>query len=314
MTILLVGFAFSAPVSADEAVVANNEKALIAYSSKNRPNKSTRSVKDYQPVNSWKPYCTWIGNVQSQTTKSFMQFNVGLGFLYFSKVSGSLNATPAPAGSMNSSTSIPLSGKIGYNRTPVFQYSVGYRFYNWFKLALALEHQTGVNIQSNAIDGKVVGTRSSNAGLPVAQFRSHLDLNTIFAKFMFELPWVVVWKNWMNALYLNAGVGPCWQSWTDVLVYENAIVQNVEGTFVNTLSQKYPASAFWQIDLGIRSKLANPTSTVSFLLGCRFSSWGQSRNIGKLSQQGNWGYGIADPFRVKMLYSFVPYIGAQWDF
>ena len=308
MAMLVASCVFSTTLSANEEVSGT---ALLAYSNNNN---SGKSASNYQPVNSWTPYFTWIGNVQNQQLRSFTQFNVGVGFLYFSNVSGNFAAIPAPAGSINVGTSIPFKGDINYNRTPVFQYSIGYRIFNWFKASLALEHQNGINIQTDAMPGIGLTGRASNATVPTAQLRASLGLNAIFPKLTFELPWPMIWKNWLNALYLSAGVGPCWQSWTDVRVFENYTAPILETTFVNTLNQKYPASAFWQIDAGIRSKMASPSSTISFLLGCRFSSWGQVRNIGFQGQQGRWRFALSRPFRAKMLYSFVPYIGAQWNF
>lgn len=308
MAMLVASCVFSSTLSANESVDGN---ALLAYSNNNR---SGKSANDYQPVNSWTPYFTWIGNVQDQKMRSFTQFNVGVGFLYFSKVSGNFSATPAPAASLNVATSIPFKGDINYNRTPVFQYSMGYRIFNWFKAALAFEHQNGISIQTDAMPGIALPGRATNASVPVAQFRASLGLNAVFPKLTFELPWPMIWKNWLSTLYLSAGVGPCWQSWTDVRVFEEYVAPSLETTFANTLNQKYPANAFWQIDAGIRSKMATPSSTISFLLGCRFSSWGQARNIGMQGQQGRWRFALSTPFRAKMLYSFVPYIGAQWNF
>ncbi|MCH9632229.1 MAG: hypothetical protein S4CHLAM6_05590 [Chlamydiae bacterium] len=309
MAMLVASFVFSTPVSAN---VTDNENALLAYSNKNK--RSGKSSTDYQAVNSWTPYFTWIGNVQDQNMTMFTQFNVGVGFLYFSKVRGNFNTIPTLVNGVNANTFIPFKGDINYNRTPVFQYSVGYRIYNWFKVSLALEHQNGVNIQTDALPGIALTGRVSNATVPTAQFRASLGLNAIFPKLTFELPWPMIWKNWLNALYLSAGVGPCWQSWTDVRVFDQYTAASLQTSFVNTLNQKYPASAFWQIDSGIRSKMATPNSNISFLLGCRFSSWGQIRNVGQLDQQGRWNFGLAKPFRAKMLYSFVPYIGMQWNF
>lgn len=315
MAVLLAGIVFSAPVSANET--AASEDALLAYSNKNNnknSNNNSRNSSNYQPVDSWKPYYTWIGNVQDQNARMFNQMTVGLGFLYFANNRGDLAANPAPANSLNVNTAIPVKGKIGYNRTPVFNYSVGWRIFNWFKLALGLEHQNGVSVQTDAVQGVAVGARVSAATEPVTQLRANLGLNAMFVKAMFELPWAMIWKSWMYTPYFNVGVGPCWQSWTDVRVFQQYYRSQIESTFVNTLNQKYPASCFWQLDAGFRTKAANPNFMMSFVFGCRFSSWGQSRNIGMQGQQGSWPFSLAEPFRVKMLYSFVPYIGAQWNF
>ena len=311
MAVLMAGFVFSTPVSATETRAS--ESALLDYSNKDQ-SKQKKNGSDYQPVDSWKPYYTWIGNVQDQDNKMFTQMTVGVGFLYFADSSANFNAIPANPNSVNVNVDIPLEGKIGYNRSPVFDFTVGYRIFNWMKMALAFEHQADVHVQTDSLRAAVVGTRISDASIPNAEFRANLGLNAMSFKVMFELPWPMIWKSWMYTPYFSASVGPGWQSWTDVRVYEQYLSGALETSFVNTLSQKYPASAFWQLDAGFRAKAATPSSLISFIVGCKFSSWGQTRNIGLQGQQGEWPYALFKPFRVKFLYSFVPYVGAQWNF
>lgn len=313
LALLMVCTVFSMPVAADE-VVTVQEHTIAAVPNKQK-SKKVVATKCYQPVDSWKPYHTWIGNCQDQNKRFFLEGTMGLGFLYFSGAKGNFNGIPAPIGSINMGTLFPLEGKIGYNRVPVYEYSLGYRIFNWFKLAIAIQNQDGIDVQTESLQPRARGTRISDSTYPDAEFRANLDLDAVYAKFMFELPWVAVWKSYMYAAYLNLGVGPAWQSWTNNRVYETYLANSgAETTFVNTLNQKYPANVFWQVDAGIRMKAANPASAISFLIGCKFSSWGRVGNIGKQTEQGSWSYALAEPFHASMLYSFAPYVGAQWSF
>ena len=125
----------------------------------------------------------------------------------------------------------------------------------------------------------------------------------------------MVLKSWMYTLYFNAGVGPCWQSWTDLRQYiQFQTADGVETTFVNTLKQKYGTSALWTLDAGLRTKSANTTSFISLLFGCKFISWGKVPNLGFDKDQSSWGFAFEKPYSARMLYSFAPYIGVQWNF
>lgn len=313
MAILIASLTFSAPAFADEIM----QKDVVAAYSKNNTNnntpKSSGRNETYKPVNSWKPYYTWIGNVQSQTERMFMQSSIGLGFMYFSDVKVNPAIIPAPAGSINQNVVVNETGGFSYNRVPVYEYDLGYTVFNWMKLAVSIQNQMNISIQSQ-YESTVSGGAHTAASFPKYQFRANLNLNSVSAKVMFELPWVMVWKNAMYTPYFNASVGAGWQSWTDIRQYAQYLNSAAESTFVNTLHQKYVANCVWGLDAGFRIKSAVPTSNLSLLLGCKFNSWSQVRNIGKADQQGAWGYAIKSPLRVKMLYSFAPYVGGQWNF
>ncbi len=289
--------------------------AIAAYASNSKKHKSRSG--NYEGVDSWKPYYTLINNVQNDTDRTFATSTVGLGFIYFSHVKGDTSLTPASARSVTGGTNTKKVGGFSYNRTPIYDIFFGYRILDWFKVALALQNQNNISFQSRFAPTLVPAgaTRTATTSLPDSQFRANIALNAVYAKFMFELPWIMVMKSWMYALYFNAGVGPCWQSWTDIRQYiQYVTAAGLEATFVNTLHQKYGASALWQLDLGIRAKSASLDAVISFVLGCKFNSWGKIPNIGESTQQGSWGFAFRKPYSARMLYSFAPYMGVQWNF
>lgn len=292
--------------------------ATASYSPKTKSQNTTSSKKKtpYEGVDSWKPYFTNVMNVENQELRTFTQFTAGVGFIYFSNVQGNTTLTPAPTGSATNGTVTKNVGGFSYNRTPIYDFVFGYQILSWLKASIAIQNQSGINFQSRFAPTLIpVGaTRSTTASLPKSQFRANIALNAVYLKAMFELPWVMVLKSWMYALYFNAGVGPCWQSWTDIRQYIQYTNNGLETTFVNTLQQKYGASALWQLDAGIRAKSAGSAISISFILGCKFNSWGKIPNIGAADQQSSWGFAFKQPYSARMLYSFAPYIGTQWNF
>ena len=211
-------------------------------------------------------------------------------------------------------------GSWSYNRTPVYEWMYGYKAFSWMSILFSIQNQNSVNVQTKFVSGRSPvqpGYASTNTRKIFYQFRGQLGLNALMLKVNFELPWSLVWKKWMYAAYLGAGVGPGWQSWTDNQVYIQYFPTsdgNERNTFVNTIGQKYSCNCMFQIDAGFRMKPANLCSNISILWGCKYNEWGQMRNIGKLSQQGAWNQGLAKPYRARVLYSFVPYLGFQWNF
>lgn len=308
-------FVLSYPISLCSEEAFFGETAVAAYS---KGNNSKHSSGKYEGIDSWTPYFTSIANVENADKKIFVQGTVGIGFLYLSSVQGNMKVIPSPPSSaMNGATPKKVGG-FSYNRTPVSDLMFGYQFLDWLKGALALQNQNNIHFQSRFAPSLVPtgSTRTSNTSLPDTQFRANLALNAIYLKVMFELPWIMVLKSWMYALYFNAGVGPCWQSWTDLRQYVQFRNNNnsVNTTFVNTLKQKYGASALWQLDAGLRLKPASTSVYISLVFGCKFNSWGKVPNLGASSQQGSWGFSFQKPYSARMLYSFAPYLGVQCNF
>jgi len=137
LALLLVSlFVNPTALSADSSVEKSD---LLTFSNQNLRGKD----KNYQAVNSWTPYFTWIGNVQNQTRNTITQSTIGVGFLYTSGWRGNLIMTPQD-GIDNDSTTVlnsrPL-GSISYNRTPVYEWTYGYKAYTWLKCFLSIQNQ-----------------------------------------------------------------------------------------------------------------------------------------------------------------------------
>lgn len=310
---LIFTLTYASSLCSEEAFFG--ETAVAAYS---KGKNGKYSSGKYEGIDSWTPYFTSIANVEDIEQKIFVQGTVGIGFLYLTRVQANMKVIPSPRNSAMNGAVPKNVGGFSYNRTPLSDLMFGYRFLDWLKLALALQNQNNIHFQSRFAPSLVPAgsTRTSNTSLPETQFRANLALNSVYLKVMFELPWVMVLKSWMYALYFNVGVGPCWQSWTDLRQYVQFTNNNnsVNTTFVNTLKQKYGASALWQLDTGIRIKPASTQTYISLILGFKFNSWGKVPNLGAQSQQGSWGFSFQKPYSARMLYSFAPYLGIQCNF
>ncbi len=259
----------------------------------------------------WLPY--WVASSEFQCpTNIWTQFNAGIGFLYFSGLKGNLMGEPVIIFINNlnltlNARDVPLKGRLSYNRTPLFEYLVGYQFNSWFKGALAYQYQGGVTVQTEALQGY------SSASSIYAQFTSNLSLNAILAKIYFELPFAMIWRSLSTNPYLAVGVGPGWQSWTQIQVdymYGNT---NFLGEPL-LLRQKISANVVWMVDVGMRIQSAYPNSKFSVLLGCKYNQWGQARSMGKMSQQEAHKVALGHPIIIKTVYQFAPYLGVQWNF
>ncbi len=243
----------------------------------------------------------------------FFQTNIGVGFLYFSGLRANLMGQPVnnfdPPGS--AWRDAPLKGRLSYNTTPLFEYLLGYRFNSWLKLAFSYQHQAGITIQSKTVSA------FTNQGGPrfsaFIKFSSNLSLNALLAKVYLELPFAMVWRSLSINPYLAIGVGPGSQSWTQIQTY------NMEGnTFFSSevlyLQQKTSFNPVWMTDLGFQMQKVASTNQFSMVMGCKYNQWGQARNIGQMSKQGAHKLALTQPFRIRTVYQFAPYLGFQWNF
>ncbi len=269
-------------------------------------------------TNIWHPY--WVGSKEFQCPASiWTQFNAGVGFLYFSGLQGNLMGSPA----INFNLPIlwrdcPLKGRLSYNRTPLFEYLLGYTFNSWLKLAFSYQHQGDVLIQSEALSAYPNNTPPTQYSYTERiQFLSNLSLDAILAKVYLELPYSMIWKSLSVNPYLAVGVGPGWQSWTQVQITYMAGNPDFNANFFGNpldLRQKISANAVWMIDMGLSVQSAYPKNTFSVYMGCKYNQWGKSNNIGKMSQQGAHKIALSQPVSIKTVYQFAPYLGAQWNF
>jgi len=253
----------------------------------------------------------YTGNLQPAGS-IFFQTNIGVGFLYFSGLRGNLMGQPVsnfdPA---NSYRDVPLKGHLIYNKTPLFEYLLGYRFNPWLKLALSYQHQGGITIQTKTLSAHANLTAAPRTEM--AQFTSSLSLDALLAKVYFEFPFAIVRKNISINPYLAMGIGPGWQSWTQIRV-DYMFVDNAFTGDTLPLSQKISANAVLMGDLGLQVQKAMVLSSFSVLMGCKYNQWGQARSVGKMSQQGAHKLAIVQPLRIKTVYEFAPYLGMQWNF
>ncbi|MCH9632752.1 MAG: hypothetical protein S4CHLAM6_10920 [Chlamydiae bacterium] len=261
-------------------------------------------------INTWSPFFTDSYEVQSKASL-WTQFNMGVGFLYFSGVRGNLAGIPASSFNFEV-TDKPLHRGLKYNRSPLFEYLVGYRFNNWIKGAISYQRQSSVTLQTEPQDGNIPNPATDPATRTT--LRANLELNAILAKTYFELPYALIFKSTATSPYLAIGVGPGWQTW-------QTSVQHIrmDSGFLNyitkqPLKRKICTNAVWMLDLGFRIRSAYPNGPFSVNLGCKYNQWGQARNIGLMSQQGAAKQAIRRPFIVKTIYQFAPYLGVQWNF
>ena len=264
--------------------------------------------------NVWRPY--WVAARNFQCPKAiWTQFNAGIGFLYFSGIRGNLMGKPSKNFWNRPDLAqlwrdVPFKGRLSYNRTPLFEYLVGYRINNSIKIALSYQQQAGITIQSKALLAFPIST---NADTEVAQFISNLSLDALMAKLYFELPYSLIFKKLATSPYLAVGVGPGWQTWSRVEInYMNGNTGYAGQSL--PLRQKISANAVWMIDIGMRIQSAYPNSKFSVLIGTKYNQWGQARSIGKMTQQGAHKIALGHPLIIKTVYQFAPYLGVQWCF
>lgn len=258
--------------------------------------------------NTWKPF--WVKACTFEKKNGFWtQFNVGAGFLYFDKVQGNIMGKPNED-FLTLWANAPLNGRLKYNRSPLFEYQLGYKYFNWLRSAISYQNQSSVEITTKHINSAgSSGTPNQN------QFSSMLSLNSIMLKCYFELPYPMIWKNLAMSPYLALGVGPAWQSWTNIGI--NRTLQTNSPVYfadVQPLHQKISSNCAWMVDVGFRTSVACPQGKFSFVKGIKYNQWGQARSIGKITQQNTLRIAITKPITIKTIYSFAPYFGFQWNF
>ncbi len=264
---------------------------------------------DGRSPNTWKPYVVPIGYLQKKKAV-IAQMNIGIGFLYFNRVQG--NLTPIVNYAPLLSRDVPIKGRLTYNRTPLFDYLLGYRFNNWLKAALSYQHQGNVTVQT-----KVLRTLNDGTGFfqeAYTQLSSDLTLDALMAKCYFELPKGLVWKNYVYSPYFAVGLGPAWQTWKKAVINHPVTILGIFTSFETTLRQKTSASAAFMFDFGCRIQTPYINTGFSAVFGLKFNSWGQARNLGRYKNQVVPRNGLIHPFTIKTVYQWAPYAGVQWSF
>lgn len=279
----------------------SREDKVYSYSHKKKGDDVSRR--------SWTPHFEHSNEIESPSA-IFFRADIGLGLLYFSGLRGNLAGVPAVL-YRSQNTNAPIKSRLSYNRTPLFEYSLGYRFCSNFKTGISYLHQSNVTVQTKLINARAPSSVASNVNFD--QLTSNLSLDAILVKFYVESPWPLFWRNVMTNFYLGTGVGMGWQTWSSNKINRVTVNTNYWGK-AQPIRQKISTSVVWSFDSGFRLQKASVESNFSFLAGCKFNLWGQARNLGQLSQQGSYKYGFFQPFRVKTVYQWAPYMGVQWSF
>jgi hypothetical protein len=301
----------SALINADDmklAVAPVDQNHVIAGSQGN--NKDNKDSSKSQMRNTWTPYFYCMSALQPKT-QTFVQVNVGTGFLYFSGVRGNLQ----PQGvnyTTYTKTSTPLQRRFNYNRTPLYEAIFGYQFNNWFKAAVSFQAQSDVTVSS---DWQLCqGTSADNFAR--RQLTSDVTLYGIAAKVYFNFPYALVWKMMSFDPFIGLAIGPSWQTWTRNQVVEQVGSNTITEQNIFNYSQKISANALFMTDIGINSTWVIKKTSFTLVKGMKFNIWGQARSIGKQREQQFIGSreSLSNPLRIKTVYQFAPYLGLQWNF
>lgn len=282
------------------------ETNLVSQQQRSRSNNNNRNMN--QDPNTWMPY--YLKTKDTEPLSAFYQQTVGIGFLYFAGVKGNLNSN-LPASGLPKRDG-QFIGKIGYNRTPVFEMIIGRDIWWWMKIALSYTHQGQIWAQIGAQPSSVVpATAATNATNYNPGLSARVRLDAALFRVYFMSPYMMVWKNMYVGSYLSAGVGPGWQTWSRISVFE-------AGDF----KMKVSANCVFTADLGAKLRRAVSNYVMSFTAGCKFTIWGQARQMGLPIQQDTTQLGannfvrggLSNPIRISTVYQFAPYIGVQFNF
>ncbi|MCH9634361.1 MAG: hypothetical protein S4CHLAM7_11090 [Chlamydiae bacterium] len=284
------------------------------YNSESASRSSNRYSKKYLKKEAQSQRKSWIPHIEehdyvSDSSSLFFRTDIGLGLLYFKQVSNFLSGAPAREFSLHASNGI-IKGGLMYNRTPLYEFILGYRFLNYLQAAFSFVHQGNVTIQTNPS----FANYPERASVGFYQLTSNLDLNAILLKLYVTSPWTLYCKSTMTNLYLGTGIGPGWQSWVSNTLNVANNQDNTYRSVLFPLKQKISANLVWMSDLGFKVQGVQPIPPFSLLFGCKFNLWGQARNIGKLTQQSSSKFALSKPFTIKTIYQWSPYIGFQWNF
>lgn len=273
-----------------------SDNQLVSQQQRNRNNNGSSSKNMNRDPNTWKPF--YLKLKDTEPLSCFYQQTVGIGFLYFSGIKGNLNPVVDLNGTGAQKTTRQWQGRFGYNRTPVTEFIIGKDIWHWLKIALSYTQQSGITIQTKP--------QQIANNITASQLISQVRLDATLFRVYFMFPYTLVWKNYYYEPYLSVGVGPSWQTWSDT---------RAPGIFFNNIRMKVSANCAYTVDLGAKLRRAMPTYVMSFTLGCKYTQWGQARQMGKPSQQFRAANtGLLSPVRIITVYQFAPYIGVQFNF
>lgn len=315
MTIMLISStALFSNDSESKPVVANKSSKTGSVQQSLKTGEINKGSKRH--LNSWTPFFLKYKNAEPSLT-TFLDLNIGVGILYFSGIKGNLEPVPFLTSLRAVKLDKPVSGHLSYNRTPLVESVIGMSIFNWWKIGLAYQNQSGVTVSTLA---RKLHTTFTNGNNPSGELRAALCLDAIMFKTYFMFPYALAWKNVFAEPYLALAVGPGWQTWSRIVFTLD------EASYVMPLRQKISANCIFTVDLGFKLRKSIENYMLSFTCGCKYNQWGQARSMGKLRDQGifsgfSTAYGgngsrtaLSNPLRIKTVYQFAPYIGAQLNF
>lgn len=269
------------------------------YSDKRARKANAKKDKD------WKPYLAESNSIQPSSSL-FFQSNIGVGLIYLKNIRGNLMGAPRSLFTNNWNTA-PVARPFTYNRTPLFEFVLGYRFFKYFKLGLNYQHQANITVQTPLLSA------GTSTPLDTMILSSNLELDAIGIKGYVDLPWPVMMKNIMINHYFGSSIGLGWQSWSNIEVLRTVIGDFYQSS-IQPIRGKYPTNLVWTLDAGWRIQGINRLEHLSVVAGCKFTLWGNSGNLGKQSQQDSVAWGLEQPLNIRKIHQWAPYLGVQWNF
>lgn len=268
---------------------------------------------DGKDVSNFWPFVAKTCKLQNRTW-FFTDFNVGYGRTYFSGVSANFMIRPSDQLFADTLiTDVPLKGRLSASASPIFEYAFGKNVFNWLKVGLSYQHQSGIVVRSNSLS-----TASPTGAARINQkavFTSNLALDALMIKAQFNSIWSFIASRLAYTPYLGVGGGVAWQSWTKPNINYNLFFNNGTSFSGQTfLRQNVCASGALNVDFGINIQGANPDSAFSIKPGCKFNLLGQARNVGSIDNESSFKYGFSQPLRIETVYQWAPYLGIEWNF
>lgn len=299
------------------ALEENSDYSFITQSSDRRNGNISNS--EYPMLNTWWPQAC-KSRIIWDSQKFFFTNTVGIGFLYFSGKKGGpfFNDSSTTIRTPNNNTFGKFT--ISYNKTCLYEGSVNWKVVNFLTAGLMYTSQSNVRLKTIMLT-----RRPTNSVGPINffTFSSAINLNAIGLKVGLYFPISTVLYSVGATPYLNLSVGPCWQTWSDITLYNEA-----EKAAFN-YRQKVSANCFFSTDLGYKFQSLQRNSMNAFCIvaGCKFNIWGQARSMGKKGQQ-LWRGGVNSgpigtnqshffllfPPHIRTVYQFAPYIGVTLAF
>lgn len=261
-------------------------------------------------------------------SRMFTELEVGLGFLYFSNLKGTLNLRPYTF----QGQPLEIKRSLEYNRSPLFTFDFGWRLADWLSLAVTMQSQQNVHIRTKPTE-MLVDT-DTGTDLIWTNFQSYVDFNSIGGKLLFTWPNMIKFNGWGMSLFIGGSCAGGWQSWTEVQSNINYLTDNTDDTifpYSENLSfrDKYFGNFTYTGDAGLLFKPTNIFAKMGIRLGCKILSWGATRGLGAYKDQKDITRlapneeltGVATiyphyfkPIRIGTIYSWAPYVGINWDF